>query len=148
MALDRDIVELQSNALLACFDVEALRLIAFNTDVRSLRKEDILFRQGETADAGYFIQQGSMVLMSETSEQIHSVGALLGETALMVETTRPATAVALENVSVRRIPRHLMQRIYKEYPESTRRILDYMKQNALVFEQGLRRLDMLIPEID
>jgi CRP-like cAMP-binding protein len=148
MALDKDIVELQSNALLACFDVEALRLIAFNTDVRSLRKEDILFRQGETADAGYFIRQGSVVLMTETSEQIHSVGALLGETALIVETTRSATAVALENVSVRRIPRHLMQRIFAEYPESTVRVSAYVKQNALAFEQGLRRLDGLLPETD
>ena len=148
MALETDILDLQRNALLACFDPEALRLIAFNTDVRSLRKEDILFRQGEPADGGYFVQSGSMVLMSTESEQIHAEGSLLGETALLVETTRPATAVALENVSVRRIPRHLVQRILSEYPDTLSRVNLYLRQNTEELEQRLRRLDAILPNLD
>jgi CRP-like cAMP-binding protein len=145
MALEQDIVDLQRNTLLACFDVEALRLIAFNTDVRSLRKEDILFRQDETADCGYLIQTGTIVLMSDQTEQIYSSGALLGETALLVETVRPATAAALENVSVRRIPRHLVQRILSEYPETRMRVMAYVRDGASELEQRLRRLDALLP---
>jgi CRP-like cAMP-binding protein len=148
MALEKDILDLQRNALLACFDVEALRLIAFNTDTRSLRREDILFRQGEAADAGYLIQEGSMLLKSDESEQIHPIGSLLGETALLVETTRSATAVAIENVSVRRIPRHLVQRILSEYPDTTTRVMAYLQENAAELEQRLRRLDLLLPQAD
>jgi CRP-like cAMP-binding protein len=146
MALEQDILDLQRNALLACFDIEALRLIAFNTDVRILRKEDILFRQGEPADGGYFIQEGSMMLVSHDSEQIHPAGSLLGETALLVETIRPATAAALENVSVRRIPRHLVQRILAEYPGTLTRVTAYLQQSATDLEQRLRRLDALLPQ--
>jgi CRP-like cAMP-binding protein len=147
MALETDILNLQRNALLACFDHEALRLIAFNTDLRSLRKEDILFRQGETADGGYFVQSGTLVLMAPESEQIHGEGSLLGQTALLVETMRPATAVALENVSVRRIPRHLVQRILAEYPDTLARVNLYLRQNTEELEQRLRRLDAILPAL-
>jgi CRP-like cAMP-binding protein len=146
MALENDISDLQQNALLGLFDVEALRLIAFSTDVRSLRKQDILFRLGETADSAFFIHEGSLVLMVDSIEQIHTAGALLGESALLAETKRPATAVALDAVSVRRIPRHLMRRVLAEFPETALRVQQYMAAHMSDLSLQLHRLDRLLPD--
>jgi CRP-like cAMP-binding protein len=145
MALEKEILDLQRNALLGLFDIEALRLIAFSTDERSLRKDDILFRHGEPADGGYFVHEGSLALMADDVEQIHPVGSLLGETALFAETQRPATAVALENLRVRRIPRHLIRRVLAEFPETANRVQVYMAGKLTDLGERLHRLDRLLP---
>jgi CRP-like cAMP-binding protein len=146
MALERDIAALQANSLFAQFDAEALRLIAFSTDNRTLRKDDILFRQGDTSDGAYFIHAGSLALMAAESEQIHGPGTLVGEAALFVETQRPATAVALEPVSVRRIPRHLIRRVLAEFPETAERMRQHMGEKVNDLNTRLNRLDRLLPD--
>ncbi len=55
MALDAEILQLQSNPLFALFDAEALRLLAFSSDTRVLRVNDVLFREDDVSDGGYFI---------------------------------------------------------------------------------------------
>ena len=48
MSLESEIAQLRSNPVLALFDHEALRLIAFSSDTRILRKDDVLFRNTAT----------------------------------------------------------------------------------------------------
>jgi CRP-like cAMP-binding protein len=146
VALERDIAALQANALFALFDPEALRLIAFSTDNRTLRKDDILFRLGDTSDGAYFILSGTLALMAAESEQIHGPGTLIGEAALFVETQRPATAVALEPLSVRRIPRHLIRRVLTEFPETAERMRQHMGDKVSDLGVRLNRLDRLLPD--
>lgn len=103
----------------------ALRLIAFAAETRNLRAGDILFRQGDVADCGYLLLAGAIMLDGDNgAESMPSVkeGDLLGETALIVTTKRPVTAIARQNCTVLRISRALFLRVLEEYPASAERL--------------------------
>jgi CRP-like cAMP-binding protein len=146
MALEDDISDLQSNPIFTLFDVEALRLIAFSSETRLLRRGDILFREGDVSDGGYFIVSGELTLSTGNAEEVHGTNTLVGEAALFVETSRPATAVALETTTVRRIPRHLMRRILAEFPGTAMRLRGHMGEKMLGLEASLKRINHLLPD--
>ncbi len=148
MSLESEIAQLQSNPVLALFDHEALRLIAFSSDTRILRKDDVLFREDEVSDGGYFIASGSLVLSGSGVSETYGPAALIGEAALFAETRRPATATMLEPTVVRRIPRHLMRRVLVEFPETAARLQAHMQQQAASVGQGLARVHALLPDVD
>lgn len=146
MALDQEIQRLQENPLLALFDPEALRLIAFSSETRLLRGGDALFREGEPSEGGYYVVSGTLVLTSDEDEQAFGPGALLGEAALFTETERPATATAQGPATVRRIPRHLMRRILEEFPDTAQRLKAHLAVKVSEVEKRLRRIDRLLPD--
>jgi CRP-like cAMP-binding protein len=144
VSLDAEIVQLRANPLFALFDAEALRLVAFSSDTRVLRPDDVLFREGEVSDGGYFIVSGSIALATGETEELCGPGALVGETALFTETQRPATAIVREATVVRRIPRHLMRRVLAAYPGAAMRIQAYLHEKVLSVGDSLARADALL----
>src|SRR5215510_5454784 len=99
MSIDDDIAFLERVETLALLGREALRILAIGAESRYVHDGDVLFREGDVADAAYVVQEGSFVLASRRS-RIHAEpvtvgpGALLGEIALLTETVRPTTATA------------------------------------------------------
>jgi CRP-like cAMP-binding protein len=122
MALVDDVRDLARNPTLRDFDPEALRLIAFSAETRILRAGDILFRRGDVSDGGYVIRSGSIALEADGPATIAHAPTLLGDTALIAETRRPATALAREPSSVLKISRSLFHRVLAEYPDSAVRL--------------------------
>jgi CRP-like cAMP-binding protein len=148
MALDQEIARLRENQLLALFDEEALRLIAFSSETRLLRGGDVLFREGDASDGGYYVVSGTLNLVGAGGEEQHGPGALIGEAALFAETERPATATAHGPSTVRRIPRHLMRRILEEYPDTAVRLRAHIDAKVGDIGERLRRIERLLPEAD
>ncbi len=144
MALEDEIDQLRSNPVFALFDAEALRLIAFSSETRILRKDDILFREGDVSDGGYFILAGSLELSGAMGAAIHGPGALIGETALFSETRRPATAVVLETTVIRRIPRELMRRVLAEFPETVDPLRAILKGRIATLTEQLTELHAVL----
>ena len=122
MALDDDIAVLTRVPALAVLEREALRLLAFAGQTRILIAGDVLFRKGDTADGGYVITSGSIALDARDdgspASYVVGEGTLIGETALVVETTRAATAVAREPSSVMKLTREVVLRVLSEFPDS------------------------------
>lgn len=146
MALDRDIEPLLQHELLALLPREALRLIAFAAEPRSLRAGDLLFRKGEPADGGFLVTSGMIALDARDDGSPTTAtagpGALVGEMALFIETPRPATAVAREAASVLKLPRQLMLRVLAEFPEAAHALQQAIgaRLSALSGEiEGVRR---------
>ena len=126
MALDRDVDMLAHVPLFANWEREALRLLAFAAETRLMRAGDVLFRRGEPADAGYLVVSGSVALDARDdgspAGQVAGPGHLIGETALLIEIARPATAIARETTSVLRLPRRIVGRVLTEFPDSAERL--------------------------
>ncbi len=122
MALDDDIAVLTRVPALAVLEREALRLLAFAGQTRILIAGDVLFRKGDTADGGYVITSGSIALDARDdgspASYVVGEGTLIGETALVVETMRAATAVAREPSSVMKLTREVVLRVLSEFPNS------------------------------
>src|SRR5437870_13885719 len=112
MSIDDDIAFLERVPTLTLLGREALRILAIGAESRYVHDGDVLFREGEVADAGYVVQEGSFTLASGNAcigvEPVTvGPGALLGELAPLTETGPPASATPTDPSSVIRIPRKL-----------------------------------------
>jgi CRP-like cAMP-binding protein len=124
MSVDDDIVFLERVPTLALLGRDALRILAISADSRSVSPGWVLFREGDLADCGYVVQDGSFELTGAGNGAAVTVGpaTLLGELALITETTRPVTATASERASVLRIPRTLFLRMLDGFPDAAERL--------------------------
>jgi CRP-like cAMP-binding protein len=104
MSLEDDVRDLARNATLSALEPEALRLIAFATEARLLQPGEILFRRDDPSDGGYVLRAGAMILEADARETIIQPPTLIGETALLADTRRPATARARDVSSVLKAP--------------------------------------------
>lgn len=111
----------------------ALRSLAIAAESLALQAGDVLFSAGDTADAAFVVQQGSLSLKPDGAgaEDIIAVpGTLLGETALLAPTTRRATAIAREPARVLRVSRATFLKILDSYPEAAQRLRELLASRA------------------
>ena len=127
MSIEDDIAFLERVPTLALLGRDALRILAIGAESRYLHDGNVLFSQGEAADAGYVVQEGSLSLApvrGKAEPVMVGPGTLLGELALLTETTRPVTATALEPSTVLLISRPLFLKMLDSFPESARKLRD------------------------
>jgi CRP-like cAMP-binding protein len=125
MSIEDDIAFLERVPTLGLLGRDALRILAIGAESRYLHDGNVLFTQGEAADAGYVIQEGLLSLgpvRGGAEPLMVGPGTLLGELALLTETTRPVTATALEPSTVIRIPRSLFLKMLEGYPDAAVRL--------------------------
>jgi len=126
MTIEDEIAFFERVPTLSLLGREALRILAIGAESRYVHDGDVLFREGELADAGYVVQEGSFTLASERTQGAAPVtvgpGAMLEELALLTETVRAMTATATEPSAVVRIPRKLFLKMLEGYPEAARRL--------------------------
>ena len=125
MTIDEEIAFLEQVPFFRRLSGGALRSLAIAAETHSVQPGEILFVAGEAADGAYVIQQGSVSLKPEqgrADEIVAGPGTLLGETALLAQTTRPATATAREASIVLRVSRTTFLKILDSYPEAARRL--------------------------
>lgn len=145
MALDDDIALLARVPLFASLGGEPLRLLAFSAETRFLRSGDVLFKEGQAADCGYVVGEGRIALTNDggLTEHLAGPGSLVGEMALIIETLRPATAVARDPVTVLRIPRALFRRVLTEFPDAAQRIHEEFREKMRATTADLLRVGRL-----
>lgn len=132
MTLAEDISLLSRVPLLADLASDHLRLLAFSAIRLELPAGRVLFPADTKALSGFVIMSGEIELSRHHGDEIRSLGkfgpgVLLGETALFVETRRPATATAVVDTIVVEIDRTLMSRMLTEYPEVAMRLYARMR---------------------
>jgi CRP-like cAMP-binding protein len=146
MSLDDDISLLTRVPTLALLGGDVLRILAIGAENRYVHDGDELFRQGDTADGAYLVQEGSFRLVSDNVGGVEPVnvgpGALLGDLALVVETTWPNSAVASEPSSVMRIPRKLFLKTLEGYPDAAQRLRELISVRA---DQAMRDISNVGP---
>lgn len=144
MSLENDIRQLGRVPIFAELNHEARRLLAFSAETRILRAGDILFQRGDASDGGYFVRSGTIALDFakgfERSIELVGQSSLIGETALIAQTERPATAIAREPASVLKISRELFCRVLNEYPECAEQIRRSFSARLSSFVSELGRL--------
>jgi len=123
MALDIPLQLLSAHLVFAVLEREALRMLAFAAERKDLSAGNILFDQGEAADAAYLILEGQVSMTSVRAGQTKrretaQAGALLGESALITPTQHAATVRAETATTLLRLPRSAYRRILEEFPRS------------------------------
>jgi CRP-like cAMP-binding protein len=147
MAVEDDIVVLSRVATVRVLGREAMRIIAISAQSVRLAGGETLFEEGEPADAGYVVIFGSIELKGTQDHvaggsAIARSGALIGETALIIEALRPATATALEATSLLKIPRSVFLRTLEGEPGAAVALRDMMRGRLA---STLHDLDIVSP---
>lgn len=141
MGLEDDIGVLARNPTLAALEPEALRLIAFAAETKTLRAGDVLFRRDEISNDGYVVLAGSVAIdpsgLGAATARIVRPPGLIGDIALITQTRRPATAIAREPTSVMRISRQHFHRVLDEFPGSAERLRQALGARLLHFTAEL-----------
>jgi CRP-like cAMP-binding protein len=113
--------------------------MAFAAERQNFPKGHTIIKQGETADAAYFILNGSAELKQGRNTLGRAEpGALLGELAMLGNTTYSLTATASEAVQAVRIDNALFNRVAGEYPEFGRAVLQALSDKL---ESSVREFD-------
>ncbi|WP_186399932.1 cyclic nucleotide-binding domain-containing protein [Stappia sp. P2PMeth1] len=152
MSLARDMELLRQVPLLAEFPDEQMRLLAFSAENVSYRDGEVLFIAGERADAGLVVASGAVLLEGEGEDRQElgsfGPGSLIGETALLVETRRPARAVAVGPTEVIRIRRALFKRMLQEFPEIARRLFEARAGRFRATAGALARVGTVLEQLE
>ena len=122
MALDADVRRLAGVRPFDALPREALQLIAFSCAKRRLGAGESLFSAGDAADGAFFVLDGEVVLRARDAARRAVAGTLIGASALLTDTLRPADAEAPKGAELLHIPRETFWRVLTEFPESAARI--------------------------
>src|SRR5215467_13562799 len=145
MTIEDDISFLGHLPTFAQLGYSTLQIVAIGSETKQLAEGEILFRAGETTDAGYVIREGSLRLTTHDprrSDQdvTFGPGTLIGELALVSETICSATAIADEPTTVIRISRSLFCKVLEGFPQSARLMRDRFTERAKLASDELSRL--------
>lgn len=147
MALEDAIEFLERVPTLHVLGRKALRILAISAVSVDVQHGDILFEEGEPADGGYVVLDGAFMLRSTRgrSSGVSAVarsGALIGEMALIVDISRPATATAMEQSTALRIPREVFLRMLESEPDAAAALKDMIVRRV---DAALNDLDLAMP---
>jgi CRP-like cAMP-binding protein len=152
MALEDDIATLGQAPLFDLLNRDALRLVAFAAENRTLRAGDILFRKGDRSDGGYVVSRGAIALDAQDDGSpatfIAGPAALIGQTALFTRIARPATAMAREPSTVIRISPSLMRRVLEEFPGAAEAMREALAKELGELTRGLEQVRQHLLAID
>ena len=107
------------------------------------RKNQILFSQGDAADAVFYIQDGRVTLTVVSPQGKEAVVAILepealfGETCLTGELVRMATATALNASTIVRIDKSAMIRVLHEKPTFAELFMAYLLSRNVRIQEDL-----------
>lgn len=143
MGLDDDIAILGAAPLFRFLGRDALRLLSFAAERRSLVAGDRLFVRDAPTDGGFVVMSGTITLVPrlDGAEPV-AVGrsGLIGRLALFQGGQRPCDAVAATPAEVVRITPTLMRRVLEEFPDAARAIRDDLAEDLAAFSHDLAAL--------
>jgi CRP-like cAMP-binding protein len=147
LALEDDIRTLSGVGLFSELNDEQLRLLAFGAESARFPAGREIYREGASADCAFVVVRGTVVLYREHNGEAIAVsrlseGAIIGELALIAETTRLTWAAAETDVELIRLSRSLFRRILEEYPEAAAALHRKMSEDLHAF---LKRIERVAP---
>jgi CRP/FNR family cyclic AMP-dependent transcriptional regulator len=134
---------MRNNAALA-FDPKAfLTRIETGKTTREYRSHQVVFSQGDAADAVFYIQSGRIkltVVSTRGKEAVVGVlerGSFFGEGCLAAQPLRMSTASAIQASSIIRVAKSTMVRVLHREPEFAELFLTYLLSRNVRIEEDL-----------
>jgi CRP-like cAMP-binding protein len=147
MTIEDDIAFLERVPMLQRLGAGALRILAIGSESYSVEAEQVLFGVGDSADCAYVVQQGSFSVQPDAPNEPETVaepGALLGETALLIESPRRETVLARVDSIVLRISRAMFHKMLESNAEAAQRLRDIYASRSEQWTRELQQVrDML-----
>ena len=142
MSIQADCAALQKIPMFHDVDVAKLRLFALSGQRMSYEAGDVIFREGDTAEAVYVILEGIVDVIREAPTgrvRLAQIGEgnMFGETGVLCDQARTATIEAATPVSVLQLDRYTFNEVARDVPQLTLAIakelarrLEFMNQQV------------------
>ena len=140
LSAERLIDALVPHPIFSDLDPVSLRVLALASERTSLPEGFELFVEGAAADCAYLVLAGSLRLTTQSSEQIARPPELIHPLALIAELRRPATAIAIEDCELIKIPRAVFLRILDDAPALAARLRTRLSRELARSAGELNRL--------
>ncbi|TXM76710.1 Crp/Fnr family transcriptional regulator [Methylobacterium sp. WL103] len=147
MGIEDDIAILAAAPVFEAFGRDALRLLTFAAERRSLEPGETLFSRGDPADGGFVVLSGTIALAPRVAggdTVLAGRSALIGRLALFVRGERPGDAAAQGAAEVMRITPTLMRRVLEEFPDAAAVIHDALADDLSALNQGFARVRAML----
>ena len=120
-----------------------LTKVAEGRTLAEYSKDQVVFSQGDPADAIFYIQKGKVKLtvLSHSGQEavvaILGIGDFLGEGCLAAQSLRMATVIAMSECSIVRLEKSATVRVLHEQPVFTELFLAYLLSRNIRIEADL-----------
>jgi CRP/FNR family transcriptional regulator, cyclic AMP receptor protein len=113
-----------------------------STAVRTFQPGEVIFRQGEAGAEAYLLVEGSVRLIKKVrgegrSLSVLKAGDLFGESALVPDTARSSTAIALTAGLARILDPRILPRLLERDPPAAARIVEQLVGRLLEAEDQI-----------
>ena len=126
------------------FNLEGfLRQVGKGKQILTFPKTQILFAQGDATDAVFYIQAGKVkvtVVSTQGKEAVVAIlerGAFVGESCLVGQTIRTATASTIDASRILRIDKAVMLRLLQEEPKFAEAFMSYLLVHSIRVQEDL-----------
>ncbi|MEM8798393.1 MAG: Crp/Fnr family transcriptional regulator [Pseudomonadota bacterium] len=153
MNLTESIQRLKGVGLLSALSEDALRLVAFNCDVKTLDDGAALYFHGEEAHGAILLLTGALDLEAYVSGKPVSRGRIEAEAvidpyAMIVPSKRTETGRASGEISYLTIDRGILRRVISEYPEVAEVMHDFIARHMSETVTEVNRIARRIDDLD
>ncbi|MDH5320720.1 MAG: Crp/Fnr family transcriptional regulator, partial [Nitrospira sp.] len=106
-------------------------------------RKQIIFAQGDATDAVFYIQVGKVkvtVVSKQGKEAVVAIlerGAFVGESCLVGQTIRTASAITIEASRILRIDKAVMLRLLQEEPKFAEAFMSYLLVHSIRVQEDL-----------
>jgi CRP/FNR family cyclic AMP-dependent transcriptional regulator len=120
---------------------DLLKKIGKETITREYRNQEIIFRQGDPADAMFYIQDGNVKVTVASRRGKRAVLAILrqgdffGERCLVRRSLRMSTATAIHQSTIARVKRKTIVRIMQQEPAFAKLVISYLLARIVRIEK-------------
>ncbi len=111
--------------------------------ILSSPKKQILFSQGDATEVVFYVQTGKVkvtVVSAQGKEAVVAIlerGAFVGESCLVGQTVRTATATTLEDSKIICLDKAVMLRLLKEQPRFAEAFMSYLLTHSIRIQEDL-----------
>lgn len=143
MSIQDDVEALRRIPLFAKVEPSKLKLMAFASERATYQAGDVLFNQGDLADAAYIILDGRADIVVNTPNgplTVAEVGrdAFVGEIGILCDVPRTASIVAKEPLTTLKITKELFFRMVTDFPSIAIEVMRVLAQRLEHTTEQLR----------
>ncbi len=140
--------DLHKVELLANVPQSDLDLLTASLTDRSLARGEVLFEEGDHGDMAYIVTEGELEILKESGGRrvriaVLGHGLIVGETALLTEAPRNATARALTDVELVAISKEAFNTVVSNSAAATRALFDVSLQRWRELEERLKQSERM-----
>lgn len=145
-SLYSNILSQMTNLFHGAHGLDELKKAFDERKVKSFKKKQIIYYEGDTANAVYLIISGSVktTKMTEDGKElmtaVYSPEEYFGITSLFAGKEYKETAEVLEDATLCSVPREVIDQLLYKYPDIAEKFIKILAQNVITHEEQLLQL--------